>query len=189
MNPEALKSLIKKFPVGTGAVIIILVMLGALVYRHMAMTEIQELYDNTAAEGQKIASNITQAARLDEQLQALEEANKTIAGRLVNPLDLAINLQYFYKLEAETGVKLLDTHPVDSKGTAKAGAKGLYTPVQYVVSLQGEYVRTLAFLRRLEHGAIFCRVISGNCGQGQSEQGKGGGDTAMTLTVELLGKS
>jgi len=189
MNFEAIKSYIKKYPVGTSAVIVALVVLAALIFRNMAMSELQGLYDNAAATGQRLTANITHAGRLDDQLQELDLANKTIASRLVNPLDLAINLQYFYKLEAETGVKLLDTHPVDVRNNTKAGAKGLYTPVQYVVSLQGEYVRTLSFLRRLEHGQFFCRIISGNCGQAQASQEKGGGDTVMSLTIELLGRS
>jgi len=189
MNFGAIKSYIKKYPVGTGAAILAIVMLAALVFRHFELAELQLAYDNAAAEGQKLATNIAHAGQLEEQLNALEEANKSIAERLVNPLDLAINLQYFYKLEADTGVKLQDTHPVDLKGAVKAAPKGLYTPVQYVVTLQGGYVRTLTFLRRLEHGAFFCRVISGSCGQAQSEQDKGSGDTTMSLTVELLGRS
>jgi hypothetical protein len=189
MDFGAFRSYIKKYPVGTCAAILALVMSGALVVRHMGLSEMQTAYDNTATEGQRLAANISHAGQLDEQLKALEEANKTISGRLVNPPDLAINLQYFYKLEADTGVKLLDTHPVDAKGAAKSAAKGVYTPVQYIVTLQGSYLRTLTFLRRLEHGVFFCRVIGGTCTQAQSEQDKGGGDTTMSLTVELLGRS
>ena len=189
MKAADFKAYIKKYPVGTCAGILALVMAGALVFRHMELSEMQSAYDNAASEGQKFASNIASAGQLDEQLKALEEANKKIAGRLVNPADLAINLQYFYKLEAETGVKLVDTHPIDSRSTPKTGAKGIYTPVQYVVSLQGSYARTLTFLRRLEHGVFFCRIVSGSCSQARSEQEKGGGDTSMSLTVELLGRS
>jgi hypothetical protein len=182
-------SYIKKYPVGVGAVVLALVMIAAVTVRHMKFSEQQVVYDNTAAEGQKLVANIAHAGQLEEQLKALEEANKTISGRLVNPSDLAINLQYFYKLEADTGVKLLEMHPVDVKGSAKLAAKGVYTPVQYVVTLQGGYVRTLAFLRRLEHGAYFCRIISGSCSQVQSTQDKVSGEVTMSLTVELLGRS
>jgi hypothetical protein len=188
MNLDAIKSSIKKYKIATAAIVLSLLMAGAFFYRRMAMDEMQSAYDATVTEGQKLSANVTRAVQLDEQLHALEEANKTISGRLVNPLDLAINLQYFYKLEAETGVKLLDTRPVESRG-AKTGAKGSYTPVQYVISLQGKYAQTLGFLRKLENGIFFCRVIGGSCGQAQSEQGKGGGDASMSLTVELLGRS
>jgi len=188
MNLAALKTYIKKYPVGTCAGLLALVMASALIVRHFDFAETQSAFDGSAAEGQKLESNITYGSQLEEQLKTVEEANRTIAGRLVNPSDLAINLQYFYKLEAETGVKLVDTHPIDSRAPAKTAAKGLYTSVQYAVTLQGSYVRTLTFLRKLEHGAFFCRIISGNCAQAQTEQGKGG-ETSMSLTVELLGRS
>jgi len=189
MNFAALKSYIKKYPVGTGAVVVAVIMLGAFIFRYLEYSEMQSSFATTVAEGQRLAANVSHAAQLDEQLHELEAANTTITERLVNPSDLAINLQYFYKLEADTGVKLLDTHPVDARAGAKVSAKGAYTPVQYAVSLQGSYARTLVFLRRLEHGVFFSRVISGSCSQSQSEQDKGGGDTVMSLTVELLGRS
>jgi hypothetical protein len=189
MNLAALKTYIKKYPVGASAGLLALVMASALVFRHFDFAETQSAFDVSAAEGQKLEANIAYAGQLEEQLKALEEANKMIAGRLVNPSDLAINLQYFYKLEAETGVKLVDTRPIDSRAPAKAAAKGQYTSVQYAVTLQGSYARTLTFLRRLENGASFCRIISGSCTQAQAEQGKGSGETSMSLTVELLGRS
>jgi len=187
MNFGTIKSYIQKYPVGTGAVIVSIVMLGALSVRHLALAELQTVYDNAAAEGQRLDANVTHAGQLDEQLKALEEANKSISERLVNPSDLAMNLQHFYKLEADTGVKLLDTHPVDIRG-AKSTGKGVYAPVQYAVTLQGGYMRTLTFLRRLEHGVFFSRIISGSCSQAQSAQDKEGSDTTMSLTVELLGR-
>jgi len=189
MNFGAVKSYIKKYPVGTGSAVLALLMSGALVMRYMELADAQAVYDDASAEGQKLTANISHAGQLDEQLKALEEANKAISARLVNPPDLAINLQYFYKLEADTGVKLLDTHPVDAKGSERSAVKGLYTPVQYTVTLRGGYVQTLTFLRKLEHGTFFCRVIGGTCAQAQSEQDKGGGDTTMSLTIELLGRS
>jgi len=189
MNFGEAKSYIKKYPVGTSAAALALLMTGALVMRHLELADAQAIYDDAAAEGQKLTVTISHAGQLDEQLKELEEANKAISARLVNPPDLAINLQYFYKLEADTGVKLLDTHPVDVRGSAKSATKGSYTPVQYAITLHGGYIQTLTFLRKLEHGVFFCRVIGGSCAQAQSEQEKGGGDTTMSLTVELLGRS
>lgn len=193
MNLGSLKALVKKFPVGSSALVVGLITLAALIFRYLDVATLQETHDKTAAEGQRLASNISHAGQLSEQTQVLEAANAIIAGRLINPSDLAINLQYFYKLEAESGVKLIDTRPVDTRARAKAAVKGSYTPVQYVVSLQGGYGRVLAFLRKLEHGTHFCRVISSSISETQGDQEKTGGEKnsemVMSLTVELLGKS
>jgi len=190
MNLEAIKAYIKKYPVGTGAVLVSLILSAALWIRHDAAAEKQAVFDTTVVEGQRLTDNIAHSAQLEEQFHELEEANKAIESRLVNPSDLAINLQYFYKLEAETGVKLIDTRPSDTRGNSgKTAVKGAYVPVQYVISLQGKFSQTLALLRRLEQGTYYCRILSGNCSQAQAEQEKGGGDIVMSLTVELLGRS
>jgi hypothetical protein len=155
--------------------------------RHLAMSEQQELFDAKAAEGQKLATNVAYSSQLDEHVRALEDANKLISGRLVNPQDLAINLQYFYKLEAETGVKLLDTRPAGSVSSKPSAIKGAYTPVPYVISLQAGYARALTFLRKLEQGNYYCRVINASCAQAGQE--KASDEVILTLTVELLGRS
>jgi len=104
MNLASLKSFIKKYPVGTGAVVVTVIMLGAIIVRYMEYSDMQGAYAATVAEGQRLAANVAHAGQLDEQLHAIEAANTTISERLVNPADLALNLQYFYKLEADTGV-------------------------------------------------------------------------------------
>lgn len=194
MNLETIKGIVKKYPVGSGAITVGLITLIALVVRFFDVASTEEEHDKAGAEGQKLTANISHAAQLAEQTQVLEEANNGIMSRLVNPSDLAINLQYFYKLEAETGVKLLDTRPVDTRPGVRSAAKGMYTPVQYVVSMQGGYSRILTFLRKLEHGTYFCRVINSSCSSASGEQEKpgaekGANEMVMSLTVELLGKS
>ena len=99
---------------------------------------------------------------------------------------LAINQQYFYRLESETGVKLLDLrqNPVPA---AKLGAKnGGYLGVPYNISIQGTFPQVIAFLRRLEHGRHFTRFNTVSIAKSVGSEA-----TADTLTValniELLG--
>jgi hypothetical protein len=191
MNIEAIKVFLKKHPAGAAAIITTLIMCGAIYVRHLSMSEQQAAFDVKSAEGQRLSANISHSNQLDEHVRALEEANKTIAGRLVNPQDLAINLQYFYKLEADTGVKLLDTRPTAASTTKLSTAKGAYVPVQYAVSLQASYVRALTFLRRLEQGNYYCRVVSASCSLAGQSGGpdKAADEIVLTLTVDLLGRS
>lgn len=190
----SIKATIKKYPVGTAAIAVTVLMLAALFVRHSSLTELRDGVAEKAEESDKLTHNISYASQLDEQLRELQDSNRLIAGRLVNPQDLAINLQYFYKLEAETGVKLLDTRPVSAGAGAKiTPTKGGYIPVQYAVSLQGGYAKVLSFLRRLEQGSIYCRVVTANCTRTQSEQSgsqdKTSDEIVLSLTVEILGKA
>lgn len=194
MDFAVAKTTIKKYPVGSVATIIAVLMLAALVYRHSTMSGMKQDFEGESSLEQKLAANVTYSAQLEEQLHALVETNQVINGRLVNPQDLAINLQYFYKLEAETGVKLIDTRPANSPNNKATPIKGGFKPVQYAVSLQGNYARVLTFLRKLEQGNYYCRVITATCNQVQDEasekkDSKEASDIVLSLTVEILGKA
>jgi hypothetical protein len=196
MDLGIIKSTAKKYPLGTAAAVVLIVMLGVLFLRRSDMADMKAALESNTEEAQRHVTNIAYAAQLEDHLHALENANKVIAGRLVNPQDLAVNLQYFYKLEAETGVKLLDTRPASSQGSGRPAAsmKGGYKPVQYAVSLQGSYARVLTFLRRLEQGSYYCRVVTATCNLGQEQSAAtdkkaAGAEIILSLTVEILGKA
>lgn len=195
MDLGIIKNTAKKYPLGTVAAAALVVLLGALFFRRSNMTDMKADLENNTEESQRHLTNISYSAQLEDHLHALENANRVISSRLVNPQDLAVNLQYFYKLEAETGVKLLDTRPAaasNTSGRPVVAMKGGYKPVQYAVSVQGSFTRVLTFLRRLEQGSYYCRIVTANCNSAQedsSAEKKGSGDIVLSLTVEILGKA
>jgi len=186
MNTDSIKALFRKYPTGFIASSVAIVVLGLFFYRHEALAEMQAEVEQSTSDGQRQATNVNYASMLDPQLQAMEVANTNVASRLINPNDLANNLQYFYKLESEAGVKLLNT-PQPASQNIKA-AKGLYVPVQYTVSVQGSYSQVLTFLRKLEQGVYYCRVKSAVCSQAQQANEKAPAEVVLSLTVELLGR-
>ena len=191
MDLGTIKITAKKYPLGTVAAAVLLVMTAVYFLRSSNMADMKAALEENTQEAQRHVTNISYAARLEDHLQALENANRVISGRLVNPQDLAVNLQYFYKLEAETGVKLIDTRPASN--ASRAPIKGGYKPVQYAVSLQGSYAHVLTFLRRLEQGNYYCSVVSANCNPAQEESGSdkktAAPEVVLSLTVEILGKA
>ena len=189
MNTEAIKALYKKHPVGAAASAVAIIVIGLFLYRHAALAEMQTQLDQKMTDGQRLATNINYATLLENQLQAMEAANSSVGSRLINSNDLANNLQYFYKLETEAGVKLLNTpRPAAEVGKA-GGAKGIYIPVQYAVSVQGSYKQVLTFLRKLEQGVYYCRVKNAVCSQAQQTKESASEEVVLSLTVELLGRS
>jgi Tfp pilus assembly protein PilO len=186
MNTESIKALYKKYPVGIIASAVAIIVLGLLFYRHAALAEMQAQRDQKVLDRDRQFENKTHASLLEAQLQAMESANATIRTRLINPNDLANNLQYFYKLETEAGVKLLNT-PRPASENLKA-SKGLYVPVQYAVSVQGSYRQVLTFLRKLEQGIYYCRVKSAVCSQAQQTNENAPAEVVLSLNVELLGR-
>jgi hypothetical protein len=124
---------------------------------------------------------------LPEQLARVTAASKEANSRLVRVGQLADNLQYFYKLEAETGVKFLDLRQTtDAVRSAKAGK----IPVGFTLTVQGDYPLLFEFLRRLESGSHYCRVKSANVvpfDQGAGSGGARSDASKLTLNLELLG--
>jgi hypothetical protein len=188
---NAIKSIFSKYPVASGTVCLLCVLAVAFILRHGKASDLQATLASKTDEARRQSLNIARHAQLDEQLTTLEEANREIGSRLVNPQDLATNLQYFYKLEAETGVKLLDTHPAGSNSGKQQPFKAGYRTVQYGMTLEGSFNQVLVFLRRLEQGTIYCRIISAECAAKQEEptEKKDQGTVNLSLTIEILGKA
>ncbi len=187
ISNEQVVALFKKNPVVSVAVILCLAMAGALYYRSDEIAIASKQLEEKTAEGKRLAANIKNSAQLPEQLARVTAASKEANSRLVRVGQLADNLQYFYKLEAETGVKFLDLRQTTDPGRAAKSGK---IPVSFTLTVQGNYPLLFEFLRRLESGSHYCRVRSANVVP--FDQGAGSGGTRsdaskLTLNLELFG--
>ena len=141
-------------------------------------------------QGERIDANLKNGVQLADQYAAISAARKEIEARLIRPDELAKNLQFFYKLEADTGTKLVDLRQ-NVLVPGKAGGKGktAYTGIVYAVAVRGDYSRLLDFLRRLESGQRYCRVMSATLiGVSNGVEGSRGNDLTLNLGLELLGQ-
>lgn len=180
---------IKKQPIGFTCALICLLCLGWLFgFRSGAVEQRQQDFDKVAGQATLESTNVSLAKNLPEQVAELQAATKELESRLVRAGQLAVNLQYFYKLEAETEVKLLD---VRQNPLARAAKPTIYVGVPYNVNVQGPYKNVMDFVQRVEKGRHFCRVQSATFTKaaGSSEGGsQGGGVITLALAIELLGQ-
>jgi hypothetical protein len=142
----------------------------------------------------RLSNNVRLSAQLDAQLEALRQANETIAAGALRVAELARNQQVFYQLEAASGVKLLDlrqlaapapARPAPGPGPASAPAAApaptTYAPINFSLTVRGDYPQLIEFLHRLDRGATLSRVTSAIAAR------SGEDDYSLTLTVQLLG--
>lgn len=185
-NDEVI-ALIRKNPLATGCLAAALLLGAGIYWRSSAVPERQAQLEQKSVEGRRIARNLRYAAQLPEQLATMTQAVAAIEPRLVRADELAKNLQYFYKLEADTGVKLTDLRqlaaPTAPGRTGKAAASSGFGTVGFTVSLQGEYLALLDFLRRLENGVHYSRVTLASASVISPDRS---GPLSLQLTVELL---
>jgi hypothetical protein len=185
-NEEAI-ALVKKHPVSVGCGVLVLGLALGIYFRSdklpAAMAELERVSD----EGQRLATNIRNATKLDEQLAALTAADQEIGQRIIRSGELAHNLQLFYKLEAETGTKLSELRQLAPAATRSGGPKGSYIPVAFAFSVQGEYAQLLGFMRGLETGGVYCRVLTANLKHADASLDRAT-PLRLDLSLELLGQ-
>lgn len=183
MTNQELGAAIKRNPISFGCGVLSLLLIVAIYLRGDALPQAEAQLEQKLAEGEKIRLNIQNSAQLKEQADAIEAANKQIEQRIVRASQLGANTQYFYKLESDTGVKLIDLRQTTPATIAKP-AKGAYLPVAFSVSIQSDLTHILEFLRQLESGVHYSRILTATCSGNPSTRSA---PLTLALTVELLG--
>lgn len=173
---------LKKHPVGFFCGLMC-VLLGVLLYiRGDKITESQAAFTAKSAEAATYIANVRNSENLPKQVAELQALAKEMDSRLIRPGQLAVNLQYFYKLEAENEVKLVDIR----QGNPPKNAKSMYVGIPYEVSVQGTFKQVITFLRKLEGGPHFSHFTSIVFNKAPGA-GAGTENIKINLTLELLG--
>lgn len=154
IDSQTIKDGYKKYPVLYICGVIGVVMLAGIYFRFGLIEEQQTEVEKISAVGKRYTANITNASQLEDQVTFLKQANAAVRARGVRPSELALINQYFYRLEAETGIKMqIGASP------PSAPIKGSnFVPVNYSLTVEGDYQHIIGFLRRLEQGTHFARV-------------------------------
>jgi hypothetical protein len=179
----------KKHPVGVSCLLIALVCGVALYFRADAISVSQAQYEATSDEAAKMISNVKNAPGLEEQVAEMQELGKELDARLIKGSQLAVNLQYFYKLEADHGVKFLDVRQTASARAARPGApKTIFTPVPFTLSVEGQYAQLVKFLGALQNGRHLCRINSAVFNKPNAAANSETSTITLALNLELLGQ-
>lgn len=183
MSNAELVALVKKNPVsfGCGAVSVLLAV--AIYFRSDAIPEAETLLAQKTAEAERLTLNVQYSAQLKEQVDTLTVATADIDGRAVRASQLGNNTQYFYRIERDTGVKIVDLRQTTPAVVAKP-AKGSFIPVAFSVTAQGTLKQILEFLRQVENGAHFSRVLTASVAGNATQRNS---PLTLSFTVELLG--
>jgi Tfp pilus assembly protein PilO len=188
MTSADLLAMIKKHPIGFACGVVCVVCAALLYFRGGLIDTYRAELETKSAEATKILANVRNSEKLPAQVAEIQTLSKEMESRLIRSGQLAVNYQYFYKLEAETEVKLVDVR----QGNLPKGLKSLYAGIPFTVTVQGSFKQVLAFLQKLENGPHFCRftsVVFAKQGT-SSEANRASADSAglnLNINLELLG--
>lgn len=186
---------LKKHPVALVCSLLCVGLALAIYFRKDAQVQALAELDDKIAQGSHLKENVDNANslnksdRLDEQYAALTQVIQSIEARLVHADQLAINLQYFYKLESETQTKLTNLSQTGVVASRRNPGKTSYVSVAYAIGVQGTYPQLLDFVRRVENGDHFSRVVGmvfSFTGDDESAP-QSTGNISLNLNLELLG--
>ena len=183
LDKQVVLGAFRRYPVLSGAVIICIPLAIIWFYRSDEFVEQQATVEKLQAESSLYRANIANSSQLQQQVDFLVQAKESIAKRSFRAEGLPLNLQYFYKLEADIGVKYLTLNPSGRPAAPLAKpAVGVlnYVPLNYSVSVQGSFYQIINYLRCLEQGAYFCRINAASILNS-------GSTVTLNLDLDLLG--
>jgi Tfp pilus assembly protein PilO len=188
MTGGDLMVVLKKHPLSFGGLIVALIFGGWSYYRGGEVSKLTGKATEISTEASRISANLRNSEGLAKQSADMAAASKELDNRLVKAGQLAINLQYFYKLESETGIKLLDVRQ-GAVNPNRSGAGTSFVGVPFNVSIQGGFRQVMDFLNRLETGSQFCRFnsLSFSKSSGGVESAAQSGTVSVAIGLELLG--
>lgn len=171
--------LIRRYPLVTACVAILLVLGGANYYFFHQRSELARQQDDARIIGERQLPVLASQPRLAAQNATVVEAVELIERNLVVESDLTENLAYFYQFETTTRVRMDQinqlTGPVVQGNPFKA--------VPFALHLTGSYAQVVAFIRALETGPRLARIDHYEFTRGDAKTGA----ISLDLTVELLG--
>lgn len=177
---KGLVAYLKKNPALVGAAFAFVVLSGVAYLRYNKLSEHNAIFVENQKKLDRLVKNIANAAQLTSHLAELRDINSEIAKRALRPSELARNLQVFYKLESETGVKF--TSDVQQMGAVSAPPSSTYTRLSFRVNITADYSVVLAFLRQMEVELVASKVTSVSF----SPTSAGASSRSAAIVVEVL---
>ena len=116
-----------------------------------------------------------------QELAASREVTRRIEDNLVVEDNLAENLWYFYKIEQQTKVHILEMRPLNS---LVSDSKSLFRRIPFSIRASGTYEQTAAFFYAIETGPRLASITSVSYRRNEP----GSQSVILDVNLELLGK-
>jgi Tfp pilus assembly protein PilO len=178
----AFLQLVRRWPFGASCVLLTVISGACAVFLWYSELPSKRASDRVSSEDRDATETKTNVRKkLEGELAEVRAVTEKIEANLVDEVNLAENLVYFYSLEEQTKVRLPELHQVSSPTTDKSTH---YRRVPYGLRVAGTYDQVAAFLVALETGKRLAKITSFNL----ARTDPGGRTVALDLNVELLGK-
>lgn len=189
MNLQTLIGKFKTYPVASTAAFVSIILILAIYVRGMGISDLEERHDDARREWRRIDVNVKNSVNLETHLENAKAASQDVRERLIHPSQLALNYQYFYRLETSTGVRISiqqqETKPLGLSGDDDEDAEALFSDVEYTMSANGQFSELLGFYHALENGRHFYQLNQFSLQRPSETEGR---EVELTMNFSLLGR-
>lgn len=123
------------------------IVLGGVAYmRSMTIAEQEARWQALTRQITVMDNNVRHAHGLQDQVEQLEKALQEMEKKLFEPDARALNTNFFYQLERDTNVRVLQAR----QGTYNPGSSSShFSTVEFVLVVEGDFAALLGFLYKL----------------------------------------
>ncbi len=182
MTSADLVEKIRRYPVPTFSGLVVFICLFAYYFRSDILTVLDARQNEVLGQRDLIDLNLVAGSTLREHMQEMRAKFAELESRVVQPAELAQNMNYFYQLESNTGVSLVELK--QNAPSDKPVPKNQLGGVAYTISLSGTFPQVIGYFNELETGTRFYRLRSFNLQRGRETSQS---SVSLTLNLELLG--
>lgn len=180
IDSKRLLRLFRGQPIPAICGLVVFVLILAFYFRGASAVGVQSQLDERNKHYRDLKANVASSVKLDEDLRRLVEYNKKIADGALRVGDIVQNLQFFYKIESETGVKLVDLRQQVVPPLSKGASPSSYVGVGFSLSIEGDYEKIILFCDALKHSSALAKIA--NFSISKSERG-----LVANMAVQLVG--
>lgn len=155
--------LARQYPLVTIFGAISLLLLVAIILRVPKVGELKEANEQREREWATIRSNHERSTDLEAEVEKLRAFSEEVNRRLITAENIANNYDYFYRIERQTGARIVNMQQV----SAAAARRAQYIPelgdfelVTFNLTFQGSFDVVMTFLQGLERGFHLVRIES-----------------------------
>lgn len=181
MTGADLMEKIRRFPVPVISGAIVIVCLLAYYFRIDLITRLDAEQNDVLNQRDQVDLNLVAGGNLAEHMTEMRAQFAALEARVVQPSELANNLNYFYQLESNTSVGLVELK--QNAGSDKPAPKKTLGGIGYSVSMGGNFKQMVSVFNELENGSRIYRLRSFNLERGREGQSA----VQLSLSLELLG--
>ncbi len=187
MKKEQIMVQLKTYPLAVGLVVLAILMGGLGYYLQTALDEAHDTSKDLEDKADTVARNIAAGHDLEANRAQLQADLKTLDAALLDPTEVIENQQYFWNLEATSGIKV--SAPNQGLTTALGKNKDDMSTTPFTIGASGSWETVTKYLYQLETGTHLVRVHQFRLSKDE-QQGKLGqpNQLAVAMDLEVLGK-